>query len=370
MPDATPRRDLPPLARLPLAALAVATLIGGVLSGLARLGWTMPTWAVAAVGVHGALMISAFFGAVISLERAVALGRRWAYQAPLAAGLAGVALLTGAPTTVSAGLAIYAAVVMVAANILVIRQLTATFTLVLGGGALCWLAGNLVWLATEMPAAATPWWFAFLVLTIAGERLELSRFIPTPKPAQRVFTFIVVAIVAGCVLSVLDETPGLALFAGALLALSLWLLRYDIAWRNARMNGLPRFIALCLLSGYVWLAVAGGLGLAGGFSPGHPWRDGTLHALGLGFVFSMVFGHAPIILPAVARIRIPYRPLLYLPLVALHATLLLRVGGGLADDFELRRCGAMANAIVLVLFFLVLFVSALMKPADGKGASR
>ncbi len=34
-------------------------------------------------------MIAAFFGTVISLERAVAIGHGWAYSAPLAAGTGG-----------------------------------------------------------------------------------------------------------------------------------------------------------------------------------------------------------------------------------------------------------------------------------------
>jgi len=47
----------------------------------------------AGIAWHGALMASAFFGTLISLERAVALGRLWAYAAPLACGAGGVALV-------------------------------------------------------------------------------------------------------------------------------------------------------------------------------------------------------------------------------------------------------------------------------------
>ena len=42
---------------------------------LARLDWSVPATTANATGWHGALMISAFLGTVISLERAVALGR-------------------------------------------------------------------------------------------------------------------------------------------------------------------------------------------------------------------------------------------------------------------------------------------------------
>ena len=350
--------DLPPVGRVPIAILGVISLVIGVLSGLARLGWEMPPLVVNAVGVHGALMISAFFGTVISLERAVAIGRRWAYQAPVAAGASGIAMLGGA-MPLAQSLSIYAALVMLAANIHVLRRLTAPFTIVLACGALSWLFGAITWMTTNSPSTATPWWFSFLVLTIAGERLELSRFIPTPKLAQQVFYAIVGAVFIGATVNSFDEGGGFVVFSLALFLMAAWLLRYDIAWRNVQREGLPRFIAICLLSGYVWLGIAGVLGSGGGFAIGDPWRDSTLHALGLGFVFSMVFGHAPIIFPAVARVKIPYHAMFYVPLAVLHATLSIRIAGGLLDDFPLRRIGAVANAFALMLFIIVLVISVL-----------
>ena len=64
--------------RVPLLVLAFASLFLGMAAGLARLGWSF----VSGRGIgalHGPLMASGFFGTVISLERAVALARRWAY---------------------------------------------------------------------------------------------------------------------------------------------------------------------------------------------------------------------------------------------------------------------------------------------------
>ncbi|MDK9714988.1 MAG: hypothetical protein OEL86_12960 [Sulfuritalea sp.] len=351
--------DLRPAARVPLLVLGMLSLVGGVLAGLARLDWIMPATAANAAGWHGALMISAFLGTVISLERAVALGRGWAYSAPAAAGIGGIALLAGAPLVVTQVLTVVAATILVAASIQVLRRLVAPFTIILGTGAACWLAGNLAWLAGGALTAAVPWWLAFLVLTIAGERLELTRFLPTPAAAQRLFFAITGGILAGAALSFWQEDAGLRLFAAGLLALALWLLRYDIARRNAQTKGLTRFIALCLLSGYGWLVLAGLLGLAGGFLPGHPWRDATLHAVGLGFVFSMIFGHAPIIFPAVVRVKIPYHPFFYLPLLVLHASLALRILGGLGDGFPLRREGGLLNAVALLLFIATMVASVL-----------
>ncbi|MBL8479788.1 MAG: hypothetical protein JNK59_10810 [Sterolibacteriaceae bacterium] len=349
--------DLRPAARVPLLVLGMLSLVGGVLAGLARLDWNMPAVAASAAGWHGALMISAFLGTVISLERAVALGRGWAYAAPAAAGSGGIALLAGAPLVATQVLTVVGAAILVAASILVLVRLVAPFTVVLGIGALCWLVGNTAWLAGGALAAAVPWWLAFLVLTIAGERLELTRFLPTPAVAQRLFFAIVGGILAGAAISFWQENAGLALFSAGLLALAAWLLRYDIARRNAQQRGLVRFIALCLLSGYAWLALAGLLGISGGFLPGHPWRDATLHAVGLGFVFSMIFGHAPIIFPAVVRVKIPYHPFFYVPLLVLHASLALRIFGGLGDAFPLRSGGGLLNAIALLLFIATMIAS-------------
>ena len=360
--------DLRPAARVPLLVLGMLSLVGGVLAGLARLDWTTPSVAAGAAGWHGALMITAFLGTVISLERAVALGSGWAYLAPAAAGIGGIALLAGAPLILTQILTVAAAASLLAASIQVLRRLVAPFTVILGAGALCWLIGNLSWLVGGTLTPAIPWWLAFLVLTIAGERLELTRFLPTPASAQRLFFAIVGGILGGAATSFWQEDTGLRLFAAGLLALAAWLLRYDIARRNVQTRGLTRFIALCLLMGYGWLALAGLLGMAGGFLPGHPWRDATLHAASLGFVFSMIFGHAPIIFPAVVRVKIPYHPFFYLQLVVLHASLALRILGGLGNEFPLRREGGLLNAIALLLFIATMIASVVRGSHETQGA--
>lgn len=343
------RRDLPVALRVPLLILGFVSLLSGVLAGLARLGWAVPLPAPQLLLLHGPLMVCGFFGTVIGLERAVALGRRWAYGAPLLSGLGGLALLLGLDWTMGAALMSAGSAVLLAATLVIVGRQRALFTFTLALGAASWLLGNLLWLAGTLPAAVVALWGNFLVLTIAGERLELSRFLPPSPAARRLFVLIVTLLLAGSVAVLLYRFEWL--YGLGLLALALWLLRQDIARRTVRESGLTRFIAVCLLSGYAWLA-AGGLILLGAGGLHGAAYDATLHALLLGFVFAMVFGHAPIIFPAVVRVRMPWHWTFYLPLLALHASLLLRLGGAAAAEVQWLAWGALLNALALLLFIL------------------
>jgi hypothetical protein len=66
----------------------------------------------------------------------------------------------------------------------------------------------------------------------------------------------------------------------------------------------------------------------------------------------MVFGHAPIIFPAVLRVAVPYHPTFYLPLALLHLSLVVRLAGDAAGSFETTRAGGLLNAIALAAFIL------------------
>ncbi|HEY9446400.1 MAG TPA: hypothetical protein VIQ62_04935, partial [Burkholderiales bacterium] len=182
---------------------------------------------------------------------------------------------------------------------------------------------------------------------------ELSRLLPPSNAAKRVFAIIAVTLLAGVAVSMLLRTTGTVVLGAALTALALWLMRQDIARRTVKGRGLVRFIAVCLLSGYVWLAVAGiSMVVHGGLGFGGAAYDAALHAVLLGFVFSMVFGHAPVILPAVLRIALPYQPYFYVPLALLHASLLLRVAGDVASLPDWRAWGGALNAVALLAFVL------------------
>jgi hypothetical protein len=330
---------MPPAWRLPLLALGFVSLALGVAGGLARLA---PIAAPpSAVALHGPLMVSAFFGTVISLERAAALDRPWAYAAPLCAGLSGLSLLLGWPL---AGLALMtlAAVVFLAASVVVVQRQPSLETATLLGGALAWLAGNAMLFEGQ---ASVPWWIAFFALTIGGERLELSRYLKRGPWVRGAFVAIAVLLVV---------SPLVPKFMGAVLvALALWLLAFDLARVTIRQDRLPRYVAACLLAGYFWLAVGGALmALSVEY-------DAALHAIFVGFVFSMVFGHAPVILPAVLRVRFPYHPVLYLPLALLHASLAVRA-------FVSTAAGAWGNAAAIALFIATAATLVLSRASSGR----
>jgi hypothetical protein len=172
------------------------------------------------------------------------------------------------------------------------------------------------------------------------------------------FVVAVALLTAGMAASAISYGPGVRLSSLGMLALAAWLLAFDIARRTVRKVGLTRYIAVSLLAGYVWLAVAGLLGLRFGGVMAGPQYDAFLHSVFVGFVFSMIFAHAPIIFPAVLGVSISYSSRFYLPLILLQVSLVLRVGGDLAGLVVARRWGGLLNEVAILAFIAVLAFSA------------
>jgi hypothetical protein len=224
--------------------------------------------------------------------------------------------------------------------------------MVMSSGALAWEVGNLLWRAGWEFNRVVPWWIAFLALTIVGERLDLSRF-QKPTKWKAPLLFIALGMFAGgVVLTAIVQVPGERLTSLGLLALAAWLWRFDLARRTIRQPGLPRFMASCLLVGYFWLALAGVLMVV--FSPLESGLryDAVLHSFFLGFVFSMIFGHAPVIFPAVLMVQPSFRGWLYSHVVLLHLALLLRIGADIAKWAPGRQWGGIIGALAIALFLV------------------
>lgn len=356
-------------ARFPLLLLGLAALFCGVWAGLLRFGWSLPQGRVNLIELHGPLMVFGFLGTVVSLERAVALRRPWGYLAP-AGTLAGVALLfAGVRQGAGELVLLLAGCVLVGLFAVIVHAHATGAATTLGLGAVLWVAGDALWLHGDPLVQVVPWWAGFLVLTIVGERLELaamSRLTPTGRAA---FAALTVLFVTGLALSAADPGAGIRVAGAALGGYALWLARFDVARHTVRRPGLPRFVALALLPGYVWLAVGGVLWLVDGAAIAGFAHDAELHAVFLGFVFSMIFGHAPVIFPGVLGVRLPYRRVFYVHLALLHVGLALRVGGDLAGDFDVARWGGLVNATAIAIFLLATIGSGALAAVRGRSAA-
>ncbi|HSV28847.1 MAG TPA: hypothetical protein VLL76_04795 [Candidatus Omnitrophota bacterium] len=342
--------------RLPILALGAVSLVAGLAAGLSRAGIEVPAAQLALA--HGPLMVSAFFGTVIGLERAVAARRRWAYAAPLACGAGGIMLVAGLGIA-GAVLVTLGSVLFLAVMLAIARSRWDGHLVILVMGACCWATGNLAWLLWDDVGRVVVAWAAFLVLTIFGERVELGRFGPPLAGKHESANLVAACLVVSGFFGLAASGIAWPVFGAALLLAAAWLWRYDVARHTIRLTGLTRYIAICLLSGYAWLAVAGVWAMAG---IGDAFAyDAVLHALFVGFVFSMVFGHAPVILPAVLGIKLPFNRLAYGALAALHLSLALRLAGDAMADPDLRAMGTVANAATLGGWIVLNLVTALRR---------
>ena len=168
-------------------ATAVVMLFGGLREGLFCLGLPVPPGNGTLSRDHGELMVLGFLGTLIALERAggarrnlgvSGAGRRRRRRArdrrrsargsrPGAHRRGGLALV-----------AIFAAVHRIQPSL---------HNVVLAAAALCRVVSDGLWIAGWDIAKFVPWLVGFLVLTIAGERLELSRMTGTSRRERMLF---------------------------------------------------------------------------------------------------------------------------------------------------------------------------------------
>ena len=141
----------------------------------------------------------------------------------------------------------------------------------------------------------------FFVLRITGERLELSRLVGITRLARRLSVAAAGVVGAGLAISALAEAIGVR---------------------------------------------AAGVGLADGRA-----YDATLYAIFLGFVISMIFAHAPVVVPARRSRPLPHSPLFYVLLLLLYLLFALwLVGHDAASSVDTWQWVGSLNEISLLLF--------------------
>ncbi len=324
-------------------------LFFGVLGGLSRLGITgLPSgknWNA----MHGPLMVAGFLGIVISLERAVALDRLWGFFSPVFSIAGAVGLATGQISLQSAAIFfVIGNAILVGIFLHFLKKHFERNLILMTLGALFLMAGN-VSLAFEHPIySSVPLWVTFLVFTIVAERLELSSFLVRSKNQIRLLWAL--AALTGIFSFAFQEN----LFFGlAIFGLALWLIFNDIARKTIKKDGLARYSAACLLTGYVWLGVTGiFLSVMGAFLPGY-YYDSAIHSFFLGFTMLMIFGHAPIIFPSILGVSSVYSPVFYIHFILMNLSLIVRIFGSLAGQADYKTLGGIGNSFSLVLFLLV-----------------
>jgi len=337
--------------RLALIAPAGIAMLLGLYAGLLLIGVPLPALTARLAEVHAPLLVFGFVGGLISLERAVALRAGWAYAAPVLLVLGALVTLTPAPRAVGPILVLLGMLVHLGQYLAIWRRQPMTATSVQALGVVAGAAAALVWCAGVSVAHLVPLLAAFLILTIAGERLELARVAIRGILPERLLFAVSLGLLVAALLALTAPAAAVPIAGALLLALVAWLVTYDIARVTVRRAGLPRYVAVCLLTGYGWLLVAGAGWLIGGPQTAGALYDATTHAVFLGFVMTMIMAHAPLILPAVLQLQIPYHPALYVPVGLLHLGLVVRLLVGDAwGVVAALPIGGAVSAAAIVLF--------------------
>lgn len=366
---ATPRRRPPtPLLLIP----GGFALLVGMDAGLTLAGAPAPLGDVRISLLHGPLMVLGFLGTVISMERAVALRAGWAYLAPACTGLGALALVFLDDATLGRLLLAQGMLTLVAVYVAFYQRSRDLTVASEGMGAVLGAAAAFLLLRVDV-AVVLPLLIGFIVLTIASERVALARIhMPITAGWTLIFLALVLAVTT-MVAAMWAAHPWLAGWSGravglALLVITAWLSTVDVARKTVRMKGMPRFSAFALLAGYLWLAVAA-LALLVSGSPRGAAYDIAIHATFLGFAMSMVLAHAPVILPSVIRVNLPYHPAMWLPLVLLHVTLAARVVSVAAHELGLQllpawQAALLGNVAALLIFILTAVVTSVRARGD------
>lgn len=340
--------------RLPLLLLAFANLLFGILAGLVRMGWEC-SLGTAAVH-HGSIMVGAFLGTLILIEKIIPLKRTWLLVFPAVNAL-GILMVVPAWQQVGRISILIGALSLVAVFIVYYKRqphdLSSILMLI---GALCQVAGHVMLFRTGFYPMAFPWWMAFILFIIVAERLELSKFLPVTSLDKRILIALLALFVVGLVLpfhGVGKYLSGIALFL-----IVLWLLRHDVIRVGMRKSGLPKYSAYTLLTGYISLMITAVFMLA---LPDLPYAyDAIVHTFFLGFAFAMIFAHGAIILPGVLGIAVrPFHPILYVFPSTMSFAVLLRVLADLnfiASAFRLVS-GWISMVTILGYFITLAFIS-------------
>lgn len=328
--------------------LVPVLLILALWSAVGRVGWEMPISVIAAK--HGYLMVSGLLGTLISLERTLILRKPLWLSIPILSTLSVILVLAG---QINFGFLLQ----IVSSLLLCILyskqwfQYQEVFLLGLLLGSVSWMiSGIVLFIGNGFPAASI-WYILFLLFTIASERLELSKFIYTPKRAHHLLLVLFALLIF---VQCIPFHWGSNHVSGVLMAgIGFWLIQFDIVKINLKKQGFFFYTGSTLFAGYIWLMLSGVL-MAIPLSTFYHY-DAVLHSFFIGFVFSMLFAHALIIFPALLKVQQrPFSKLFYMPVVLTHILLLMRLYADYSGNWQLRKWVGLLQVAAMVVFFALM----------------
>ncbi len=337
--------------RIPFMILAVINLLVGLWAGWIRAGWNFPGTSLSVH--HGAIMVGGFLTTLIALEKAIPLKRNIVLIVPLISALS---LIMAIPGYFNPGLYFLLAGSIGLFGIhmwylyLYPRDLSALLML---AGAGCLVVGNGMLIHEKFYPSAFPWWMGFLLLTITAERLELSKFLPVSTGVKYFLLGLLTLFLTGILMPFYGI--GKYVSGASFLCIAVWMLRYDVIRVGLKKDGLTRFSSIALMVANAWLMVEGILFML--LPETALSYDMMVHVFFIGYTFSMIFAHGPIILPAVLGISIkPYHPVLYAWIILVQGSLLMRIISDALGSFDGRKISGILSGAGILLYFITLVV--------------
>lgn len=320
-----------------------------VFGGVIRMGWNVPLSESSLSKYHGPLMITGFVGTILTLERAALLHKSWALIAPVITGAGSLLLVSGTYQTLSIVMISTGSLGLLLLLSIITFQKLPLFTIFVITGAIVWICGYYLWINGLPLSFVAYWWYSFLVITLSAQRIQHLRTISIR--AKAIVLALIFILNSGVSITLIDLRHGIGIIGLSSILLMIWLISYETTWKRMLSSGIRLYRAMCLLSGYMWLGISGFIGLFSNAQTG-PMHDAFLHSMFLGFVFSLLFGHVPVIFSAVIKFPLQYSKMFYLHLALLHITLLIRIIGDIFEWHIVTEYAGILNALVILIFLI------------------
>ncbi len=311
--------------------------------------------------VHGPLIVGGFVAAAISIQRAATSGVRWILLVSLASIAGAVALLFPASKLAGEISLLFSAILLSLFMLYLFIQDPQRHNLLMTLGALSWFVSNLFFLFNMPLRNVVPFWMAFVLFAMSGERMELSRFRKDAAPGKWLFRISLLLMLPDALLHFFPGSPPSLLadrlFGLACFLFAAWLLYADEEIRYLDQMDLTRFTSMGVAAAYGWVAIVGLILMIYGCPERGYVYDAIVHSFFLGFFISIILAHAPSVIPSILKIRVRFTNWFYISLILMHFSVALRLLYDLAEVRDGQILAFYGNILSLSFFFIQLIAS-------------